>query len=157
MPQREAARILQDASRRRTPRPTTKEEILLVQSTRRADSSSAAPPLTSANTADSVGVSTSHAYAPGRPAVLENPTWFEDTWALIEARAAQPGLWTADDLRELGATEPNHPNHWGSMFRKAQAAGIIAQAGFVASRRKKRHGGAVRVWVGTTFQGEAAA
>jgi hypothetical protein len=102
-------------------------------------------------------VRTSHVYAPGSPAVLENPTWFEDAWAILEARAAQPGLWTADDLRDLGMGEPEKPNHLGVLFRKAQNARLIAQAGFVQSRRKERHGGAVRVWVGTAFEGEAAA
>lgn len=85
-----------------------------------------------------------------RPAALENPTWFADTWAILEARALQPGAFNADDLREVGATEPDHPNQWGTLFRRAQAAHIIAKAGWGSSRRKSRHGGTGFQWVGIT-------
>ncbi|WP_369045159.1 hypothetical protein [Sinomonas sp. P10A9] len=110
-----------------------------------------------ANTADSHGVSTAHMYAPGRPAVLEVPDWFPEAWAILEARAELPGTFTVDDLCDDGMARPDRPSDLGALFRKAQRAGIIQQAGFVVSRRKERHKGPVRVWIGTEHTGEAAA
>jgi hypothetical protein len=53
---------------------------------------------------------------------------------------------SADDLRELGIGDPRHPNHWGSVFRAAQAVGTIRQIGARPSNTGSRRGGLIRVW-----------
>lgn len=77
-----------------------------------------------------------------------------DGWWLSTARAAletlaRTGLpFTANDLTELGVTDPDTPARWGSLFAAAKHGGLIRPIGYTPSPRPSRSGGVCREWVG---------
>jgi hypothetical protein len=92
------------------------------------------------------------------PAVNEG--WMRECRRAIEYLAEQPVPFTADDVAELAIGEPDHPNHWGVVFRQASRDGVIRQVGFKQSAQESRNGGVLRMWTGTTtrtVEGPAAA
>ncbi|GAA3705589.1 hypothetical protein GCM10023081_46970 [Arthrobacter ginkgonis] len=91
------------------------------------------------------------------PMPLEDTTWTEDALQTIESMASVPGnRFTADDLRQRMRPAP-HPNHVGAAFRIARGRGLIESQGFGTSHVRSRHGGALRVWIGTPERSLAAA
>lgn len=63
---------------------------------------------------------------------------------------AQAGVpFTAEDVRDLGVPEPDHCARWGALFAAFRARGLITCIGYRTSTRPSRHGGILRVWVGT--------
>jgi hypothetical protein len=77
-----------------------------------------------------------------------------DAWWLSCAETAisyfaglgQP--FTADDVRSL-VPEPDEPNRWGGVFRRAYSAGVIEPTGSARpSSTGSRRGGLLREWRG---------
>lgn len=63
---------------------------------------------------------------------------------------AQAGVpFTVEDVRDLGVPEPDHCARWGALFAAFRARGLITCIGYRTSTRPSRHGGILRVWVGT--------
>lgn len=60
------------------------------------------------------------------------------------------GEFTTDDLHLALNTAPKHPNWWGSLTAKMQAAGVIVEAGRVRSRRPEANGRKVTLWRAVT-------
>lgn len=80
-----------------------------------------------------------------------------DDWWRSCAEAAVRNLartgrdFTADDVRALGMSEPDHPNRWGGLFRWAARAGLVEEAGARRSSTVSRKASLVRVWRGTAL------
>ncbi len=75
--------------------------------------------------------------------------WWRDCADRALTHCCESGReFTADDLRELGVPEPDHPNRWGALFAGAHARGVIEPVRFSTSSRRARHGGTYRVWRG---------
>jgi hypothetical protein len=72
----------------------------------------------------------------------------------IERRAAAGVVFGADDVfwdveAEVGDLPiSGSPNYLGGAFLAAKHAGIIAPAGVTTSRRRSRHAGLQRLWIG---------
>lgn len=77
-----------------------------------------------------------------------DPWWTSCARAAIVTLAGTGRNFSADDVRDLGVTDPHHPNQWGSVFACAHRDGLIAQSGFTVSRRPQRSGGVLRTWRG---------
>lgn len=81
-----------------------------------------------------------------------------DTWAISAWRTAILYLastgrpFSADDGHELGTPAVDRPSALGGLFSGAVRAGRIRPVGYTVSRRPSRHGGAQRVYVGTSVQ-----
>ena len=84
---------------------------------------------------------------PTRPAELAD--WRATAEDAVLTLAARGTLFGADDVRALGVPEPERPNQWGAVFRALHAAGYIVPVGFTLGRRRVRHSGLSRLWVGT--------
>lgn len=56
---------------------------------------------------------------------------------------------TADDMPETGAPEPDARGRMGALFRLAHQQGLIEPVGYQPSAREGRNGSIVRVWRGT--------
>lgn len=90
--------------------------------------------------------------APILAEVLDNgDSWWRDCAERALAHWAESGLpFTADDLRELGVPEADHPNRWGALFATFHRRGVIEAVGYQVSTRRSRHGGVLRVWRGVS-------
>lgn len=84
-----------------------------------------------------------------RPAALEPSDWVEDADQWIEQRAAQPGHFTADDLRRAVPDAPS-PKLPGLAFGRASRRGLIVSDYTQRSRARSRNGGIQRIWRGAT-------
>ncbi|HMM96716.1 hypothetical protein [Phycicoccus sp.] len=86
-----------------------------------------------------------------------DPFWTDGALRAIETLAAGGAIFSADDLRAdpYSIPEPAHPSHWGALFAKARAQGIIRPVGFIVSRTASRNGGALRTWRGNRTAAEA--
>lgn len=75
--------------------------------------------------------------------------WWRSCADAAIAYLAATGLpWSSDDLYDLGLPPAEHPCRIGGAVHAAAKAGLIRQTGFALSRRRSRHAGVVRVWVG---------
>lgn len=75
--------------------------------------------------------------------------WWRSTALLAIREMARSGQeFTADDIRELGVTEPDQPNRWGGAFLTIAREGLIEAVGARRSTRGPRNGSLVRVWRG---------
>ena len=79
---------------------------------------------------------------PGAP----DPWHADGALRAIEHLAALGRSFDAFDVATLMGSEPDHPNHWGSVFAKAKALGLIRKVGYAPSRRPGRVGGVCAVW-----------
>ena len=79
-----------------------------------------------------------------------NDWWATGALAAIETLANTGRYFTSTDVTNLGVAEPDHPNHWGGVFAKAKALGLIVKVGHGTSSRTGRNGGSVSIWTGTT-------
>lgn len=68
--------------------------------------------------------------------------------ALLEL-ARTRAAFTADDMPQTGAPEPDNPGRMGALFRTAHRKGLIEPVGYQPSAREGRNGSVVRVWRGT--------
>lgn len=78
-----------------------------------------------------------------------DPWWRDgaDRAVQILARTRRP--FTVDDIRDLGVSEPDHPNRWGGLFGAHSKRGLIARTGrTLPSRHPLRNGSRVPEWVG---------
>lgn len=95
------------------------------------------------------GLDLDHAMTGARRADENADDWWRSTArAGIEFLAASGREFTADDLRALGVTEPDHPNRWGGALLGASRAGLIVPVGAQRATRGPRKGSLVRVWRG---------
>ena len=77
--------------------------------------------------------------------------WAVSAWRTAIAYLASTGRpFTVDDAHELGAPMPDRPNAVGGLMIAARLAGQIRPVGYTSSRRRSRHKGVQRVWVGVT-------
>jgi hypothetical protein len=84
-----------------------------------------------------------------RQAIDGTDTWTKSCWQTGIDHWASTGLpFGADEIRDLGVPEPSSPNVIGALFMANCRWGIIKPAGFVQSRRRSRHAGWQRQWVG---------
>ncbi len=75
--------------------------------------------------------------------------WWRSCADAAIAYLASTGLpWSSDDLYDLGLPPADHPCRIGGAVHAAAKAGLIRQTGFALSRRRSRHAGVLRVWVG---------
>lgn len=74
--------------------------------------------------------------------------WIDCAERAVSWWAAAGVPFTADDLRDLGVPEADHPNRWGALFAAFHRRGTIVPVGYRVSTRKARHGGVLRVWRG---------
>jgi hypothetical protein len=83
--------------------------------------------------------------------------WATRCDAAIEemARRGQP-LQAADLIEQQLVGEPDRSAQWGPRFLAASRAGLIAQAGAVASKRATVHSSLCRQWIGTVPARSAA-
>lgn len=75
----------------------------------------------------------------------------------IEQLAKTGRRFQAVDVTDLGVGEPDHPNHWGSVFAKAKALGVIEKDGYAQTRRPGRNKSVSAVWRGTPTYTESDA
>lgn len=77
-----------------------------------------------------------------------DPWWVEGALRAIADLADSGSTFSSDNLRAdpLSLPEPSHPGHWGILFQKAKANGLIEPAGFTVSATPSRKGGSLRVW-----------
>ena len=81
------------------------------------------------------------------PAALEDSAWLDDAIDWIVARAKQPGLFSADDLRRDFRPPPNG-NMVGPAFSGASRLGYIKYVQHIKSSVPSRAGSAISVWRG---------
>ena len=84
--------------------------------------------------------------------------WVDGALRAIEDLAASGAIFSADQLRAdpYNIPDPSHPNHWGALFAKARAEGIVKPVGYAASRTATRNGGVLRLWRGARRRAVAA-
>lgn len=75
--------------------------------------------------------------------------WRKHAERLVDEFAATDLPFSADDLRDAGLEEPEHPNQWGGMFQTFARQGVIRPDGFAISRKSTRRGSVLRMWIGT--------
>lgn len=87
-----------------------------------------------------------------------DPAWVAAVDTAIERLAATGQPFSAGDVRELVSDAPggDHGNAWGPRFSRAHRNGVIRPTRALASRRRSRHGGLTREWVGAWVGGDAA-
>lgn len=84
---------------------------------------------------------------------LARDPWWSDHADSVLTRLAESGReFTAQDLRDGGVPEPDHPNRWGALFLRAHVCGLIVPVRFATASRRARHGGVLRVWRGAPHQ-----
>lgn len=77
------------------------------------------------------------------------PDWATACRAAIEVMACRGAPFQAADLIAEGLVdEPDSPARWGAAFLAAARAGLIAEHGFVRSKRVTVHGSICKQWVG---------
>lgn len=74
--------------------------------------------------------------------------WRDGARRAVHALARTGREFTADDVRDFGVSEPDHPNRWGSLFLAASREGVIECVGARKSTRGPRHASLTRVWRG---------
>jgi hypothetical protein len=74
--------------------------------------------------------------------------WRSSALQAVETLARSGVEFTADDVRDMGVTEPDHPNRWGGVFLAASRGGLIEPVGARRSTRGPRNASLVRVWRG---------
>ena len=84
-----------------------------------------------------------------KPAVLEYESWADQGIRAIEAAAAKGEPFDAWSLTIAGLEPPPHPNHWGSLFRRAKGLGIIQKVDYHPSSRPARSHGVCARWKAT--------
>lgn len=78
-----------------------------------------------------------------------DPWWRTSADRAVEALAASGVPFSIDDVRDLGVTEPDHPNRWGGLFGAHSKRGRIERTGrTVRSRHPERNGSRVPEWHG---------
>ena len=83
----------------------------------------------------------------GSPAALDDVAWLDDAIDWIEARAKQPGLFSADDLRRDFRPPPNG-NMVGPAFSTAARRGYIKYVHHIRSTVPSRSRSAICSWRG---------
>lgn len=63
---------------------------------------------------------------------------------------------SADDVRELVAVEPDKPQAWGALLMHWRRNGHIARVGYTASRQAKNNRREQKLWVGVAQHKNAA-
>lgn len=96
--------------------------------------------------------------APMLPLVTDGapgPEWCADWRATAEEAvlrlAASGRPFCTDDVRDLGVPEPGQPNRWGALLVALHKGGHIVPLSTVTARRRARHAGLNRLWVGAEF------
>jgi hypothetical protein len=86
----------------------------------------------------------------GVEAALEgiDPWWRSTAETAIAALAETGRPFDVGDVRDMGVTEPDHPNRWGAVFMAASRSEMIRPLGALPSQRPSRHRGLVRRWIG---------
>lgn len=88
---------------------------------------------------------------PGLQRAIDNTDdqWRSMSMQALRHMAATGRTFSAFELSdELGLVDPDHPNRWGALFRRAHTAGLIEPVGYAQSRRPGRAGGSCRLWRG---------
>lgn len=92
-------------------------------------------------------------YSGAREAVAAADPWAISAWRTAINYLASTGRpFSADDGHALGAPLPDRPNALGGLFSQAVRAGTIQPVGYTASRRRSRHNGVQRLYVGATVR-----
>lgn len=82
--------------------------------------------------------------------------WWRDCAERAVSWWAEAGVqFTANDVRDLGVPEADHPARWGALFSAMRARGVIAPVGYTTSTRRSRHGGVLRIWQGVSAHADA--
>lgn len=91
--------------------------------------------------------------------VLDNADepWKDCAWRAMETLADSGRMFDANDITDLGVPPPDHPARWGALFQGAHKIGLIRPVGFTQSRRQTRHGGVIRLWIGSWTMEDRAA
>ena len=87
-----------------------------------------------------------------------DPWWLDGALRAIETLAAADVIFSTDELRAdpFNIPEPSHSSHWGALFAKARAEGLVKPVGFTTSRTISRNGGVLRLWRGASRVSAAA-
>ena len=73
--------------------------------------------------------------------------WTVRAWSVLLMLADRRIPFTVDDLRDR-VGDPPRPNAMGALTRHGARLGLIEQRGHRQSRRKGRHAGILRLWIG---------
>lgn len=63
--------------------------------------------------------------------------------------AATGQVFDSEDVRALGVPDAAHPHHWGQVYARMHAEGLIEPDGWRSSPRRSMRGSGVRTWRGT--------
>jgi len=74
--------------------------------------------------------------------------WRDEAEGIIRYLASTGQPFTADDLRDMGLAEPDHPNRFGALFNAMAHDEIIRCVGYAKARKVSRKGGRILVWQG---------
>jgi len=83
--------------------------------------------------------------------------WRENARAIAISLAQAGEPFTVDDLRRHGVTEPEKPQHWGSLIAVLKNEGLVELHSLMLHQIRKGDIQGIRVWIGTeSVRGQAA-
>lgn len=83
--------------------------------------------------------------------------WHDCALRAIEWLAATGTEFDAADVAQMGVPDPDVPARWGAVFQAARRRGVIVPVGYTLARRRARHAGVNRVWIGAEHRVTRAA